>query len=177
MVGVDLVPMTAQDLEDFIREEIVDYARAQARDGIWTDREALDRAREDLARVVTWEREALGLNNQRLWSATDEAGMRVGWIWVNLAPPGPLEASAFLCQMTVARARRGRGYGRAMLAALEDRLAAEGVAELQLNVYESNWPAKRLYLTANYEFARQYPTMCTLRKRLPVPAQAAGAAR
>ena len=176
MVSVDLVPMTAQDLEDFIRTEIADYAEARVGEGDWTRREALDRARADLTNVVTWERETLVQNDRRLWTATDMTGARVGWLWVKLAS-GPSGACAFLCQMTVARDRRGRGYGRAMLSALESLLAEAGVTELHLNVCESNVPAKHLYLTAGYELAWQYPTMCQLRKCLDVPAQAAGMAR
>ena len=68
--------------------------------------------------------------------------------------------------MTVARPFRHQGYGRSMLAALERKLADQGIGELTLNVWESNLAAKRLYAAAGYGLAQQYPTMRQLRKYL-----------
>jgi ribosomal protein S18 acetylase RimI-like enzyme len=161
-----LVPMTAQDLEAFIDEEVADYAHERVLDGAWSRRDALERARAELARVITWEHEAVTAPRQRLLTAIDANGVGVGWLWVKLGPPGPWSTSAFLCQMTVARPARCRGYGRSMLAALESLLANEGITELRLNVCESNLPAKRLYTAAGFELADQHATMRQLRKRL-----------
>jgi len=158
--------MTPQDLEAFIDEEVVDYAHERVLDGTWSRRGALGRARAELLMVVAWERQATTAEHQRLLTAIAPDGRRVGWLWVKLAPAGPWSATAFLCQMTVARALRRQGYGRAMLAALEESLADDGVDEVHLNVWESNLPAKALYVAAGYVLAIQFPTMCQLRKRL-----------
>jgi GNAT superfamily N-acetyltransferase len=166
MPAVTLVPMTAQDLESFIDEEVADYARERVLDGSWSRGDALERARAELARVIAWEHEAVTAQRQRLLTATDASGAHIGWLWIKLGPPGAWSTSAFLCQMTVARSYRRRGYGRSMLVALEALLAGEGVAELCLNVCEPNLPAKCLYAAAGYRLAEQYPTMCQLRKRL-----------
>jgi ribosomal protein S18 acetylase RimI-like enzyme len=45
---------------------------------------------------------------------------------------------------------RGRGYGRELLAALEQRIRATGVRDLSLNVFGDNAPARRLYVSAGY---------------------------
>ena len=90
------------------------------------------------------EHEAATIERQRLLTAITSDGQCVGWVWIKLAPLTSRPARAFLCQMTVARALRHHGYGRAILAALETTLAAEGIDELHLNVYEANLPAKRL---------------------------------
>ena len=42
-------------------------------------------------------------------------------------------------------------------------LAAEGVAELRLNVFEANLPAQRLYAAAGFEPVAQHATMRQLR--------------
>lgn len=167
---VTLEPMAPRDLEAFIDEEVADYADERVLDGTWSLRVALERSRAELARVIGWEREAVTAERQRLLSARDSDGECVGWLWVKLRPPGPWSTSAFLCQMTVARAYRHRGYGRSILAALEALLAVEGITELRLNVCESNLPAKCLYSAAGYLLAEQYPTMRQLRKRLSVDA-------
>jgi ribosomal protein S18 acetylase RimI-like enzyme len=80
----------------------------------------------------------------------DRDGDTVGWLWVT-----PCEQAAphcaFLKQITVAERSRRRGYGRAMLAALEQLLADEGIDEVRLNVFAANEPAGRLYASAGYE--------------------------
>ncbi len=163
--------MTGPDLDAFISEEVADYADEGVREGTWPRCTALDCARAALATVVDWERQAATADRQRLWAALTPDSERVGWLWVKLAPPSlapeaPGSARAFLCQMTVARACRHRGYGRAMLAALEARLLSDGIAELHLNVCEANVAAVCLYTAAGFETADRYPTMRKMRKRL-----------
>jgi ribosomal protein S18 acetylase RimI-like enzyme len=166
MPDVTLVSMTAEDLDAFIDEEVADYARERVLDGAWSRRDALQRARAELARVIAWEHEAVTAERQRLLTAVDLDGERVGWLWAKLGPPGLWAHSGFLCQMTVARQFRHHGYGRAMLAALEAVLAREGITDLRLNVCESNLAAKSLYAAVGYRLAAQYPTMRQLRKHL-----------
>lgn len=166
MADLILVAMTTRDLEAFVGEEVADYARDRVLDGTWSRRDAPERARAELAPVIAWEREAVTDERQRLWVAMNAQGERVGWAWVKLGPPGPWSTIAFLCQMTVTRAFRHRGYGRSVLAALEALLTGEGITELRLNVRESNLPAKCLYAAAGYELAKQYPRMRQLRKPL-----------
>ena len=75
----------------------------------------------------------------------------------------------WLSQITVTEGRRGRGYGRGMLAALHARLAAEGVDALYLRVYDWNAAARRLYARSGYQVVRQFPTDAHLRKQLAAP--------
>lgn len=166
MPDVTLVPMTAQALDAFIDQEVADYADERVLDGTWSRRDAPERARAELARVIAWEHEALTAERQRLLTALDGGGQHVGWLWVKLGPAGSWSSNAFLCQMTVARPVRHRGYGRSMLAALERLLASQGISDLVLNVYEENLPARCLYAAAGYELAEQYPTMRKLQKHL-----------
>jgi ribosomal protein S18 acetylase RimI-like enzyme len=88
----------------------------------------------------------------------------VGWLWVR--PSGARSRGAFLYQLTVAEPFRGRGFGRAMLAALEERLARDGFEELLLNVNVGNLPARRLYAAAGYEQVGEDRRVRRLRKRL-----------
>ena len=166
MVRVTLAPMTASELECFIQQEIADYAEQRVREGWWGQREACERARDDLLKVVEWERQAANAERQRLWTAVNDDGVPVGWLWVKLAPPGPWSNRAFLCQMTVAPEFRRQGYGRAILEALEVLLAGVGIDDLSLNVSESNLPAKHLYASAGYELSAQCETMRQVHKGL-----------
>jgi len=163
---VVLGPMTARDLEAFIDEQVADFADERVIDGTWSRRDAQQLSRASLAKVIGWEHEAVTAERQRLWTATDAGGARVGWLWVKLGPPGPWATSAFLCQMTVARPCRHLGYGRSMLIALEGLLAVEGITDLRLNVFESNLAAKSLYATAGFLLTEQCSTMRQLCKHL-----------
>src|SRR4051794_6096014 len=157
---IALVPLTGADRDEFVREEIEDYADEQIRDAGWPAREALERARAELLPVL--ERE-LAEPRDRVWLARNAEGATVGWLWLR---PGEETGSAFLYQITVAARFRRQGYGRAMLAALEQRLVRDGIDELVLHVNRANEPARRLYAAAGYELARDDGRVLRLRKRL-----------
>jgi len=53
-----------------------------------------------------------------------------------------------------------------MLAAVEAALAADGVAELRLNVFDTNEAARRLYAGAGYEIVEPLGGKRQLSKRL-----------
>jgi ribosomal protein S18 acetylase RimI-like enzyme len=100
------------------------------------------------------------------WAAQDVGGGTVGWLWVKGSVEGLPLSAAFLYQILVKKELRRRGYGMAMLAALEEVLAASGRTELRLNVWDSNEGARRLYERAGYEEVERFPGKWQLRKRL-----------
>lgn len=161
---ITLVPLTEADREEFVREEVADYAEQQIRDAGWPQAGALERARAELLPVL--ERE-LAEPTWRLWSARNADGVTVGWLWVK---PGESPRSAFLYQITVAERFRRQGYGSAMLAALEERLVGEGIDELALNVNVANVPAHGLYAASGYERVGGDRRVHRLRKRLTATA-------
>jgi ribosomal protein S18 acetylase RimI-like enzyme len=161
---VDLVALGEPDRRAFVREEVANYAAERVRDAGWPDSEALDRARAELLPVLERELAEADQRGHHLWSAVSAGGVTVGWLWVTPSDDRP--RTAFLYQITVAESHRGMGYGRAMLAALEERLARDGVEELRLNVNLANLPARRLYAAAGYEQVDGDGRVCRLRKRL-----------
>jgi ribosomal protein S18 acetylase RimI-like enzyme len=161
---VVLMPLTEDEREAFLHEEVSDYADQQVRDAGWAPHEALDRARAEITPVFERElAEAVALGD-RMWSAKSADGQSVGWLWVKPIDSGV--PSVFLEQITVAARSRRRGYGRAMLAALEELLAADGVEELRLNVFVANEAARGLYLAAGYQEVGCDERRVRLRKRL-----------
>jgi ribosomal protein S18 acetylase RimI-like enzyme len=162
---VVLMPLTEDERETFLQEEVSDYADQQVRDAGWPRDEALQRAHAEIAPVFERElAEAVALGD-RMWSATSADGESVGWLWVK-----PIEGTnvpcVFLEQITVAASCRRRGYGRAMLGALEELLATDGVAELRLNVFVANEAARGLYSAAGYDEVGRDERRVRLRKRL-----------
>jgi ribosomal protein S18 acetylase RimI-like enzyme len=78
-------------------------------------------------------------------------GHQVGIVWVGPHPNRPEdEGTAWLYDIEIASDQRGRGYGRAALAMIEDHLSAAGVTEIGLNVFGNNETARRLYGSAGW---------------------------
>jgi GNAT superfamily N-acetyltransferase len=141
---------------------VAGYADQQVRDAGWAREEALERAHKELTPVLARDYAEGVEGGDRLWSAVDEDGRTVGWLWVK-----PLEATvAFLEQITVAESMRRQGCGRAILAALEDLLVRDGIGELRLSVFRANEPARALYARIGYEQTGGDERRFFLRKRL-----------
>ncbi|GID94225.1 N-acetyltransferase [Amorphoplanes digitatis] len=81
-------------------------------------------------------------------------GAEVGWIWVSL-PGATVPEMAWICDVEVDAAHRGRGYGGAIIEAVEAELAGLGVARLGLNVFGDNGTALRLYDRLRFEVTAQ----------------------
>jgi ribosomal protein S18 acetylase RimI-like enzyme len=165
---ISLVPLRGADRDAFVDEEIENYADEQIRDAGWPPEAALERARAELRPVL--ERE-LAEPRGRVWSARNAEGVTIGWLWVQ---PGESPRSAFLYQITVAALYRRQGYGRAMLAALEEQLARDGTEELVLHVNPANEPARRLYAATGYELVGDEGRVLRLRKAILRPTPARG---
>jgi [ribosomal protein S18]-alanine N-acetyltransferase len=58
-----------------------------------------------------------------------------------------------LARLIVSPARRGKGFGEALVHALLDRARAEGCRRLSLNVNRSNIPAMKLYARLGFQDA------------------------
>jgi ribosomal protein S18 acetylase RimI-like enzyme len=166
MANVVLAPLSDQERDAFIRQEVAEYAQQLADDETTTPEEAEDRAYEELRPLLRQEHAAADEKGHRRWTATNAAGESVGWVWVTPPRAGMPSDSAFLYQITVKPAQRRKGYARAMLAAIEAALRADGVAELRLNVYDTNEPARRLYAGAGYEIVEPLGGKRQLSKRL-----------
>ena len=163
--GITLAPLTEDEREAFFREEIANYADQQIRDAGWQPGEALDRARREFTPVLAREYDEGVAAGDRLWSANVLDGGSVGWLWIKPLDDAPVP-SAYLEQITVAATRRRQGYGRAMLAALEELLAAEGVEEVRLDVYAANEAGQAFYAGASYELVGRSEHQVQLRKQL-----------
>jgi ribosomal protein S18 acetylase RimI-like enzyme len=156
---VVLVEMTDSEREDFVRCDVADYAAYLADSGSAADQIDWEpRLRDEHATAV--------VNGDRQWTALATDGASVGWLWVMPAQADMPSDSAFLYQILVRPESRRKGFGRAMLAALEDTLARDGIVEVRLNVFDTNHPARTLYADAGYELVRALQGKSQLRKRL-----------
>ncbi len=98
------------------------------------------------ARDVAWVLpQGLATENVHLWVVEDESGRSVGTIFLGLRDGG-----AWLYDITIDEAERGRGLGRAAMLALEDEARERGFDQLGLNVWGGNEIARSLYRSLGY---------------------------
>ena len=103
-----------------------------------------------------------------------------GWRFAPYAAPAGAERAAEIKRMYVATAARGRGFGRAVLTALEDDARATGADWMVLETGEPQMAAVTLYRRcgyadiAPYGFYADKPEVVSLGKRLRTPALGRG---
>jgi ribosomal protein S18 acetylase RimI-like enzyme len=149
---VRLRPMTAGEYREYHREAVASYADDMVRNVKLSPEAAETRAAATLRDLLP---EGLGTRDHWIEVAEDEAGERIGHLWFarRATPAGNI---AFLFDVEVVEAARGRGYGRRLMELLEEKVAALGLARIELNVFGHNDVARGLYEDLGYvEMSRQ----------------------
>jgi ribosomal protein S18 acetylase RimI-like enzyme len=143
-----LRPMTEAEFSNWRARILPDYAAAYVRAGVWSTGEADRRAARLIGNLLPAGVETPGM---LLLSADALHGGPVGMVWLVLDRPRP--GAAWIYNIEIFPDHRGQGYGRALLAAAEERSRAQGAAEIGLNVFGANTVARSLYESAGYEIA------------------------
>jgi ribosomal protein S18 acetylase RimI-like enzyme len=142
-------PMTPGEFGPFRTRLVREYAADHVRAGNWTEDEAEALAAEQTDALVP---QGVDTPGQLLLVAETADGEVIGHVWIGLERrPGFPEA--WIYSIEIAADRRGRGYGRALLAASELETARRGAKVLGLNVFGPNTVARKLYESAGYEVA------------------------
>ncbi|GAA3346437.1 hypothetical protein GCM10020358_57430 [Amorphoplanes nipponensis] len=149
--GIELAPML--DYERRIAALFADYAQDLVQEqGLWHG-EAESRAARKRAELLP---EGLRTEGMLLRTVVAE-GVPVGWVWAGPpAPPRP--GLGWLHNIEIDLPFRGRGHGRAAIAAVEAELVRRGVHRMGLNVHGMNLGARRLYERLGYELLAQQMT-------------------
>jgi ribosomal protein S18 acetylase RimI-like enzyme len=142
--------MTAAELDEYLRTAIGSYADEHVAAGDWTPEEAEERSAAEFAQLLP---AGVETENMLLYMAETGDGEVVGWVWLcSKHPRGPF---AWVYDIEVVAAHRGKGYGRALLAAAEAELRQRGIAEVALHVFGHNVVAQGLYASSGYELMSQ----------------------
>ncbi|GAB1642109.1 GNAT family N-acetyltransferase [Krasilnikovia sp. MM14-A1259] len=148
--------MTEEQFLAYRQRAEVDYAQNIADSGSMPLPEAQRQARDDLERLLP---DGLHTAGHRLWTAFDgheEVGMV--WLYVEQKSDG---LHAFGYDFAVGEPLRRRGYGRAIMLAVEEVCREMGVVSVGLNVFGFNTGARSLYEQMGFEV-----TSLRMRKRL-----------
>ena len=138
---VHLTPMTPAEFDRYMESAVEGYAEVHRKTGVVTPEEALALAKSEYAQLLP---EGLSSPNQNLFSIRTDSGETVGLIWFEAREKRGLK-SAYIYDFAVDPQHRGKGYGTAALAALEELVAPLGISRISLNVMGWNHAAKALY--------------------------------
>ncbi|MFG1676001.1 GNAT family N-acetyltransferase [Micromonospora sp. NPDC049282] len=152
MSELTLRAMSPEEFDGWQHELAVEYAREHVTAGNWTAEEGLDRARQAIAAQLP---DGMATPGELLLVGVLADGTPIGRLWISLTHPRGLPDCAFLQDIEVGAEHRGRGLGRALLAAGERAARERGARALELNVFGANETAATLYRTAGYRVVTQ----------------------
>jgi ribosomal protein S18 acetylase RimI-like enzyme len=143
--GVTLRPMSPEQFEEWQGRSIRSYADDLAKATRWPLEASLNKARKQFAELLP-----AGMGTDRTWILliVDETGVQVGTLWVG--PHTERAGVAFVYEIEIEQERRGLGFGRAAMIAVESLVTGAGETEIGLNVFGFNEPARRLYDSLGY---------------------------
>lgn len=152
---VTLRPMSDAEFDEYMRVLRVNYAQERAESANTPLEEEQVEADRQIDQLLP---EGLRSPGHYFWHVVDEAGNAVGTLWVF---EDVAKHRAFIYGIEMRAEQRGKGYGTAALAALEETLRPRGVTRIALNVFGKNTGAQRLYARVGY-----YPTAIAMQKDL-----------
>lgn len=127
------------------------FVAQQVEFGGFTEAEALERGRTSMDRL--WPGEAVPAGHH-VWNAEDD-GVVVGRLWLaERTPEGP-EGKAWVFDIEIDEATRGRGLGRALMRAALERAREFGCTTVGLNVFGGNAVAIGLYESLGFRVQAQ----------------------
>ena len=136
--------MTATEFAAYRRSSTLEYAAAHVKAGDWAPDEALELAERETDELLP---DGVDTPGTALLVGESD-GEVIGMVWVGPAPQS--RPGWWLYDIEVVAEARGRGYGRALLAAAEQAVRDRGGDTLGLNVFGDNEVARTLYESAGY---------------------------
>lgn len=148
MTAVSLMPMTAGDFRAWFDVTAAGYAADKVRAGNWPAEGALERSVAELHQLLP---QGEASNGHLLFAVCDAvSGLRVGSLWLFY---GPTRAApdAYVYNIVIDAAQRGKGYGAQALLAGEAAVKERGAKRMGLHVFGFNISAQRLYQKLGYQ--------------------------
>ncbi|MFB9905362.1 GNAT family N-acetyltransferase [Allokutzneria oryzae] len=146
MAEVQLHGMTDEEYVAFERETIASYAALSVESGKWAEELALGLAEAEHAKLLP---DGPATPGHHLYTARD-GNLVVGVLWIAERTDSS-GRSAYVYDIRVKEPLRGKGYGEALMRAVEDKAHALCVEFVQLHVHGTNTVARSLYGKLGYD--------------------------
>ena len=138
--------MSGPEFEAFRSRTVTEYAAAHVASGDWSADRAEGHAAEQTESLLP---EGVDTPGMLLLTAESEQDGVVGLAWVALEHGE--KRGAWIYDIEIVPAQRGKGYGRALLHAVEQLVIEHGVDRVGLNVFAGNSVARKLYESTGYQ--------------------------
>ena len=145
--GVVLRVMTDDEWRRPVADSRAEYEAHLIEFGGLDAQQAHRRARDGHVRLFPHGRPAPGVH----LLIAEDTDMYVGHVWVAQPAFQGSATTAYLYDIHVHEDHRGRGYGRAIMQAIEQWASSVGALRLALNVFGGNTAARTLYESVGYE--------------------------
>ena len=145
--SIALRELEDDELAEYVVRLEREYAVEMHRQGGVPLEEALEQSRQSTQELFPGGRPAEG---NRLWFALDDAGERVGVLWLAHRQAGTTSAHAWIYDIEVEPERRGQGWGRRLMQEAERITREWGLTSLRLNVFGDNEVARGLYRSQGF---------------------------
>ncbi|MEO2207574.1 GNAT family N-acetyltransferase [Paenibacillus pabuli] len=145
--ALELVPMNDQEFASFRMRSIKDFAGEKVEAGAWAEEEAQELAEASYDRFLP---EGLNTPGAYIYNLVHPVDGNVGYIWFNITD-NRRGKEAFLLDIVVEEAYRGKGYGTETMDALEQAARSLHVDRIGLHVFGHNVRASSLYRKMGYE--------------------------
>ncbi|GAA3884374.1 GNAT family N-acetyltransferase [Streptomyces sp. NPDC003631] len=146
--GVIARPMTQAEYPEWFASEKVAYVGDIVRAGALSPEEAVRKSDSDFAKLIP---EGLATPDNS-FLVLEVAGERIGTGWLK---HGYLPGVTYGYSLYIQEEHRGKGYGRAAMAAGEQATLAAGDSALMFTVWGGNEVAMSLYTSAGYEVIQE----------------------
>ena len=146
-----IVSLTLRPMRDDEVPAYIERGRAAYRQDLVTQAGLTKEAAERKAQV-DWERllpEPKVPDGAHMYVVEDETGERVGVLWWT-ERDGDSGRTAYVFEIEIAEAFRGRGYGKEAMRLFEEDARARGLTEASLLVLGGNEVARSLYRSLDY---------------------------
>jgi ribosomal protein S18 acetylase RimI-like enzyme len=145
--GVRLDPMTEDEFAAWLVQAVRHYADEHVRSGRWSEQDAPQFARTEYMTLLP---KGLQSGEQHLYTARETAGgAPVGTLWLAMRLRAG-KPEAFVYDIKVHEAQRGKGYGRATMTAAVAEARRLGAVVMSLHVFGHNAVARNLYSSLGF---------------------------
>ena len=146
MTALTLRPMNPDEVATFVAQQEHGYVQQMVEFAGLPEDDAVAKARADMERYLPEGRPGEG---QHLFVA-EAGGDVVGHLWLAKQSPSPRAGEAWIYDIEVLAAHRGKGYGRDLTLAACEEAKRLGCRSLGLNVFGGNDVAIRLYQSLGF---------------------------
>ena len=147
---IHLVPMTESELKTFLEKIIPEYAADKTLAGDWSEEEALELSRKSYQKLLP---QGVKTEHHYLFRIQiEETGEKIGILWMKHEAPRP---HGFIFDIMLDEAKRGQGYGKQAMLAIEAVAKDLGIETIGLHVFAHNPAAMQLYKGLGYEVTSQ----------------------